>query len=111
MDRWRSRQPRVVGGRRRGRTDVNQTFLQPFVTYSKAGWSFEINSEAVANWKAAGGERWTVPINFSVSKVLKLGQKPISMGGGPRFYAKTPAGGPSWGFRWNITLLFPTGGK
>jgi len=94
-----------------GRTDVNQTFLQPFVTYSKAGWSFGINSEAVANWKADGGERWTVPINLSVSKVLKLGQKPISMGAGPRFYAKTPTGGPSWGFRWNITLLFPTGGK
>ena len=94
-----------------GRADVNQTFLQPFVTYSKSGWSFAINSEAVANWKAAGGEQWTVPVNFSVSKVLKLGNKPISMGAGPRFYAKTPTGGPSWGFRWNITLLFPTGGK
>ena len=94
-----------------GRADVNQTFLQPFVTYSKAGWSLGMNSEAVANWKAAGGEQWTVPINLSISKVLTLGNKPISMGAGPRFYAKTPTGGPSWGFRWNITLLFPTGAK
>ena len=94
-----------------GRTDVNQTFLQPFVTYSKSGWSIAANSEAVANWKADSGEQWTVPINLSVSKVLKLGQGPISMGAGPRFYAKAPTGGPSWGFRWNITLLFPTGSR
>lgn len=92
-----------------GRADVNQTFLQPFVAYGKKGWTFTVNSESTANWKAESGDKWTVPINVSLSKVVKLGKRPMSIGAGPRFYVDAPSGGPSWGFRLNLTLLFPTG--
>lgn len=92
-----------------GRADVNQTFLQPFVAYGKKGWTFSVNSESTANWEAESGEKWTVPINVSLSKVVKLGKRPMSIGAGPRFYVDAPSGGPSWGFRLSLTLLFPTG--
>ena len=92
-----------------GRADVNQTFLQPFVAYGKKGWTISVNSESTANWKAESGEKWTVPINVSLSKVVKLGRRPMSIGAGPRFYVDAPSGGPSWGFRLSLTLLFPTG--
>jgi len=92
------------------RADISQTFMQPFIAFGAAGWTLSANSEALANWKAPEGERWTVPINFAVSKVLRLGARPMSIGAGPRFYVDAPEGGPSWGFRLTMALLFPAGG-
>jgi hypothetical protein len=92
-----------------GREDVNQTFLQPFVAYGKSGWTFSLNTESAANWKADSGEEWTVPINLTVSKVLLLGKRPISVQAGPRLYVAQPTGGPKWGFRAGLTLIFPAG--
>ncbi len=94
-----------------GRADVNQTFLQPFLTYGVNGWTFSMNTESVANWEADSGEQWTVPINMGVSKVTRLGARPISLQAGPRFYVTSPTGGPSWGFRLNLTLIFPSAHK
>jgi hypothetical protein len=90
------------------RNPVNQTFLQPFVTYStKTGYSFGLNTEASANWEAASGQQWTVPLNVSITKVTKLGRRPISfqLGAGP--YLEKPDGGPAWKLRTAVTLLFP----
>ena len=92
-----------------GRKDVNQTFLQPFVAYGKSGWTFSVNSESAANWEAEDGQKWTVPINMMVSKVVLLGRRPISIQAGPRFYLESPTGGPKWGFRAGLTLIFPAG--
>lgn len=92
-----------------GRADVSQGFLQPFLAYTtKTAMSFSLNSESAYNWEA-DSDRWTVPINLSMSKVLKLGNKPISVGFGIRYYAETPDGGPDWGFRVPLTILLPTG--
>jgi len=92
-----------------GRTDVSQTFLQPFLAFGQSGWTFTVNTESLANWKAASGEEWTVPINVSVAKVTRLGKRPISFQAGPRFYVVQPTGGPKWGFRAAMTLIFPLG--
>ena len=64
---------------------MNQTFLQPFLAYTtKTASTFTVQSETSANWEAASGEQWTVPINVSVSKVTRLGPFPFSfaVGGG-----------------------------
>ena len=90
------------------RTDVNQTYLQPFLSYgTKSAVTFGVNSESAANWEASDGEEWTVPINFTISKVAKIGKKPISLGTGVGVYADQPTGGPEWKFRTVVTLLFP----
>ena len=88
--------------------DVNQTFLQPFLSYgTKTGWTYSINTESVANWEAASGEQWTVPIIGGVSKVVRLGKRPMSVGGNYGYYVAKPDGGPSWKLRASLTLLFP----
>jgi hypothetical protein len=90
------------------RDPVDQTFLQPFVTYAtKTGYSFTLQTETTANWEAADGQRWTVPVNFLVGKVTTLGRRPISFQLGAGYYAEKPAGGPNWKLRANVTLLFP----
>ena len=92
------------------RTDVNQTFLQPFLAYNtKTAVTFSVNSEATGNWESATDENWTVPLNFVVSKVTRLGPFPFSVGGGFGVFVVSPEGGPEWKLRLVGTLILPRG--
>lgn len=88
------------------RADVSATFLQPFLSYTtKDAWSFTINTESSYDWE---GKNWSVPINGMVSKLVKFGNQPVSIGGGVRYWADSPDNGPDgWGFRLMVTFLFP----
>ena len=87
------------------RQDISKTFMQPFVSYALGGGtSVTLNTETTYDWV---NQTWTVPINLSVAQVLKVGSQPISLSLGGRVYAATPAGGPGWGVRLAMTLLFP----
>jgi len=93
-----------VGGS--GRQDISSTFIQPFFSYTTTtATSFTIQAEATYDWK---GEQWNLPIGLSVGQILKVGNQPIQVSAGPRYYADSPPGGPhGWGFRAAVTLLFP----
>jgi hypothetical protein len=88
------------------RSDISATFLQPFLSYTtKTFTSFTINTESTYNWET---DEWSVPVNFSVSQLLKIGQQPISLQAGVRYWAESPDNGPEgWGFRFSVTFLFP----
>ncbi len=88
------------------RSDVSVTFLQPFMTYTtKDAWSFTMQTESTYDWES---EQWSVPLELSVSKVVKIGDQMISLGVGARYYAESSDGGPEgWGGRLVLTLLFP----
>lgn len=90
------------------RNDVNQSYMQPFVAYTtKSAVTFNVSSESTANWEAPSGEKWTVPINFNVSKVTKLGPFPFSLGGGFGVFVEKPEGAPEWKVRFTATLILP----
>ena len=88
------------------RADVSSTFLQPFVSYTTpTAWTFGLNTESTYDWKA---NQWSVPINLTVSKLIKVGSRPISIGGGLRYWADGPDSGPhDLGYRLIVTFLFP----
>jgi hypothetical protein len=88
------------------RTDVSSTYMQPFLSYTtKTAWSYSLNTESTYDWQ---GEQWSVPINFTVSKLVRYGRQPVSYQGGLRCWATSPSGGPqNCGFRVSATLLFP----
>lgn len=90
------------------RADVNSTFLQPFVSYTtKDAWTFSLNTESSYNWES---EEWSVPVNFNVTKILKLGDQLMSIGPGIRYWAESPDNGPEdFGARLTFTFLFPKG--
>ncbi|MFI5340143.1 MAG: hypothetical protein ACHQ7N_09925 [Candidatus Methylomirabilales bacterium] len=48
-----------------------------------------------------------MPLNLTVSQLLKLGKQPIQFQLGGRSYLDRPTGGPDWGIRFGVTLLFP----
>ena len=87
------------------RASVNYLFIQPFYAITTPKHTtYTVNSEAVYDWHS--GE-WTVPVNFMVTQLVKIGGKPISFQGGLRYYLDKPDGGPDWGIRFGVTLVFP----
>lgn len=88
------------------RADINATFIQPFVSYiTKTKTTIGLNTESTYDWE---GEAWSVPINFTVNQLLKIGPQILQVGGGARYWAGSPEFGPEdWGGRVQLTLLFP----
>jgi hypothetical protein len=88
------------------RTDVNATFIQPFLTYiTKTKTTLAINTESTYDWEA---ERWSIPVNFNVLQLAKIGSQIIQVGVGIRYWADSPDGSAEgWGFRTQVTFLFP----
>ncbi len=59
------------------RNDISATFVQPFIAYTtKTHSTFTVNTESTYDWNAS---QWTVPVNLSVSQVLKIGRQPVSV--------------------------------
>jgi hypothetical protein len=92
------------------RSSLSQMFVQPFIAYTtKTHTTFTIDTESTANWNATSADgKWTVPLIFQISQILKIGRQPISIQIGGKYYADTPRYGPDWGVRFNFTLLYPT---
>ncbi len=88
------------------RPDVNATFLQPFLAYATpTAWTYSLNTESTYDWD---NQQWSVPINAVVSKVTKIGNQLVSVGGGVRYWADSPdSGANGLGLRVVVTLLFP----
>lgn len=94
------------------RADVNRTFLQPFVALTlPTATTISLQSETLADWKAPDGEKWTVPLNASVSQLTAFGPFPMTVQLGGGVYLESPAGGPEWRLRLAFTLLLPRAKK
>ncbi len=88
------------------RADISATFIQPFISYiTKTKTTISLGLESTYDWD---NTQWTVPINFTVYQLLKIGSQIIQVGGGVRYWAESPDGGPEdWGARLQLTFLFP----
>jgi hypothetical protein len=87
------------------RDAVNATFIQPFIAYIlPTTTTLTVNTETTYDWQ---NEEWTVPINFVVSQLFKIGDQPVQAFGGVRYYTESPDNGPEWGLRFGLTFLFP----
>lgn len=88
------------------KTKINQTYLQPFVVYTTETYtSFGVNTESTYDWQA---KEWAVPINLFVTQLFKVGNQPMSLQVGPRYWADSlEDGAHGWGVRLAYTLLFP----
>ncbi len=86
------------------RPSVNTTFLEPFLTYTtKTYTTLGVFTESAYDWT---GGKWTVPVEAMASQVLMLGKQVFSVTVGGRYWAESPAGGPDWGLRLALTLIF-----
>lgn len=86
--------------------ETSASFFQPFVSFTtKKATSYTLNTESTYDWI---NEEWSVPINLMVAQIIKIDKKPVQIGGGLRYWADSPEGGPQgWGARATVTYLFP----
>jgi hypothetical protein len=86
--------------------DISATYIQPFLSYTtKEAVTYSLNTESTYDWKE---HDWSIPINGMISKVTRLGDQLVSIGGGLRYWVDSPTNGPDgFGFRFIVTLLYP----
>ena len=85
------------------RPDISNTFLQPFAAYTwPSAWTVSLQSESTYNWKT---EKWSIPINVAVSKLVRWGKLPVSLQAGVGYWAESPESGPE-GFRFRLQANF-----
>lgn len=90
------------------RQSVNQFLAQPFVNYNMAhGWFLTSSPVITANWLAASGQQWTVPVGGGVGRIFKLGDQPVSAYISGYYNVVRPTGTPNWQLRAELSLLFP----
>ena len=81
------------------RSDISNTFLQPFVAYTwPSAWTVAVQSESTYNWKT---EKWSIPVNIAVGKLVKFGKLPVSLQAGVGYWAESPDTGPE-GIRYRL---------
>ena len=88
------------------RPDVNQMFIQPFVSYNwKSGAGIGINAEMTQNWRT---NTTSIFVNPVISGVTKLGKQTIQLVIGPRIQIAAPSGGKAdFGVRAALVFVFP----
>jgi len=90
------------------RPPVNTYLEQFFLTYNMAGGWFVTSTPIVtANWLAAPGQKWTVPIGGGFGRVFKMGDQPVKAQIEAYYNAIRPTGASDWQFRTTFVLLFP----
>jgi hypothetical protein len=90
------------------RQSVNEFLAQPFVNYNMAhGWFLTSSPVITANWLAAPGQQWTVPIGGGIGRIFKLGDQPVSAQIQGFFNVIRPNSFPTWQLRAELSLLFP----
>jgi hypothetical protein len=85
---------------------ANNFYYQPFVSYvTKDAWTFTVNTQSTFNWDLRRAEN---PMNATVSKLVRVGEAPVSFSVGARYYLSSmPGGATGWGARASVTFLFP----
>lgn len=87
------------------RADISASFVQPFLSFTTQKFTtYGVNTETSYDWK---NKQATVPLNLSVSQLMRFGKQPVSFALNYRHYVDKPPGGPDWGFSFTVTLLFP----
>jgi hypothetical protein len=90
---------------RSAREDISNTLIQPFFTKTfKDATSINLSSETSYDWVH---KQWTVPLNLTLGRLMKIGKQPMQLAATARYYAERPDGGPTWGARLTFTFLFP----
>jgi hypothetical protein len=91
--------------------DVNQFLLQYFVNYNMAhGWYLTSAPIITADWTQDPDNQWVLPVGGGVGRVFNIGSQPVNMSLQAYDNVITPDGGADWQLRFQVQLLFPTGG-
>ncbi len=90
------------------RKDVSQLLLQPFVNYNLSGGWYLVSAPIItADWTAASGNCWNVPVGGGLGKIFRIGSQPMNASLQAFDYPIRTSLGPSWAIRFQLQFLFP----
>ena len=90
------------------RPDVNRFVMQPFATLNLSdGWFIASSPIITADWNAASGNQWTVPIGGGGGRLFNVGNQPINASLQVFWNAVRPSFGADFTLRAQVQLLFP----
>ena len=90
------------------RENTSQLKLLPLVyRFFGEGWSVGYSGNIQADWKARGGDVWTLPLGLSAGKVVKFGRLPVQVQIAGQYFVHAPAGGPEWNVQLQVTPVIP----
>ena len=73
--------------------------------YLEKGWTLISNPVISYDWQ---GEQWTVPLNLTVKKVMRVGSLPVQVSAGLDYYIKANDDfGPDWAVVFSFTPIVP----
>lgn len=86
----------------------NNGLVQPFVNYNFDGGLYLTSAPIMTvDWKADGGDRWTVPIGGGVGKIFHLGKLPVNTQVSAYYNVARPEYAANWQIRAQVQLMFP----
>ena len=90
------------------RKTVSQMSFQPFINYNYSdGWFLQSAPLITADWKASGGNKWTVPVGGGGGRTFRIGTQPVTTILTAFYNVERPDGGPKWNVRFQMTFMFP----
>jgi hypothetical protein len=88
---------------------VNLFLVQPFINYNFGqGWALSFAPIITANWGAASGEQWTLPLGGGIVKTTVFNGRPMNVGAQYYYNAVRPDAAPASQFRLVVALLYPS---
>ena len=82
---------------------------QPFINYNFGqGWAVGTAPIVTADWKAEPGNKWTVPLGLQVSKLTRIGKRPVNVVVGYYGNVEHAEGGADRQVRVQLNFMFPT---
>jgi len=91
-----------------GDTDIDVFSWQYFVNYNMAdGWYLTSSPVNTANWEAASGQKWTVPVGGGVGKIFRIGKQPVNAQFQYFYNVEKPDHVGDWSIRMQFQLMFP----
>jgi opacity protein-like surface antigen len=91
-----------------GRKSVNVFNSQPFINYNMPeGWYLTSSPIITADWNAAPGQQWTVPVGGGFGRIFKIGDQPVSAQVQGFYNAVRPSNTGAFTLRGELSLLFP----
>lgn len=94
----------IVGNEER--PAVSRLRIQPVLAYAlPEAWFLTSSPELVANWKAAGGQKWLVPVGAGFGKLFLIGTIPFDVQLEGFYNVVHPDLGPTWSLRAQFGLV------
>ena len=92
-----------------GREPKTDLFVvQPAINYNLGGgWALGFSPAITANWDAAAGNQWTVPLGLGITKTTVFNGRPMNIGLQYFGYAVRPDGTAGAQLRFAISFLYP----